>query len=153
MQNKRYIAIDPDISYTAIAVFKNGKFKTYTKNIGESLVSFAKTDFLNTIFRVEAGWLNQSNWHTKESDSPKIAAEIGRRTGENHGAGKVIVQFLIAIDAQIELVKPKDSKPQRMKIAKEFLPNIKSQEEADAFYLLRDLIPKVTNIKNTKNKV
>jgi hypothetical protein len=153
MQNKRYIGIDPDIFDIGIAVLENKNIETYTKNIGEALVSFAKTDFLNTIFRVEAGWLNQSNWHTKESDSPKIAAETGRRTGENHGSGKVIVQFLIAKGANVELVRPKDSKPQRMKLAKEYLPNIKSQEEADAFYLLRDLIPKVTNIKNTKNKV
>ena len=91
MQNKRYIGIDPDIFDIGIAVLENKNIETYTKNIGEALVSFAKTDFLNTIFRVEAGWLNKSNWHTIDSDNAKLAAEKGRRTGENHGSGKVIV--------------------------------------------------------------
>ena len=142
MQNKRYIGIDPDISDIGIAVLENKNIETYTKNIGEALVSFAKTDFLNTIFRVEAGWLNKSNWHTIDSDNAKLAAEKGRRTGENHGSGKVIVQFLIAKGANVELVRPIRTKTERYAFVKKYVDNIKFGEESDALFLLSDILIK-----------
>lgn len=44
----------------------------------------------SAIIVVEAGWLNQSNWHI--NSNPRTAAAIGNATGRNHEVGRKIVE-------------------------------------------------------------
>lgn len=55
---------------------------------------------------VEAGWVNSSNWHLMPYFSKSMCCEIGRRTGENHGAGKIIVSYMKDLDYDVEEVRP-----------------------------------------------
>lgn len=55
---------------------------------------------------VEAGWLNSSNWHLMPYFSKNMCCEIGRRTGENHGTGKIIVSCLKDLCYDVEEVRP-----------------------------------------------
>lgn len=55
---------------------------------------------------VEAGWLNSSNWHLMPYFSKSMCCEIGRRTGENHGTGKIIVSYLKSLGYDVEEVRP-----------------------------------------------
>lgn len=55
---------------------------------------------------VEAGWINSSNWHLMPYFSKSMCCEIGRRTGENHGTGKIIVYYLKDLGYDVEEVRP-----------------------------------------------
>lgn len=55
---------------------------------------------------VEAGWVNSSNWHLMPYFSKNMCCEIGRRTGENHGTGKIIVSYLKDLGYNVEEVRP-----------------------------------------------
>lgn len=55
---------------------------------------------------VEDGWINSSNWHLMPYFSKSMCCEIGRRTGENHGTGKIIVSYLKDLGYDVDEVRP-----------------------------------------------
>lgn len=55
---------------------------------------------------IEAGWLNQGNWHVNPSDNKKIAAAKGRQAGRNHQLGLDLCALLEHQGIQHQLVRP-----------------------------------------------
>jgi hypothetical protein len=67
------------------------QFVKKTKDEGESKEEFPSE--IHVAIVVEAGWLNRSNWHLKNSDSKRIASAKGNSTGRNHEVGRKIVEM------------------------------------------------------------
>lgn len=109
MKYETIIGIDPDINKSGISVLKCNE-----KRIALSTFSFPDLSLKmlyqlskeKTLICVEAGFLNKSNWHIKKAKSKEIAAEIGRRTGENHAAAKLIIEFAQKFGFDVESVRP-----------------------------------------------
>ena len=96
MKYTRFIGIDPDVDKSGFA-FLNKE----TKELTLESVSFPM--LLNRLVQakaggepvqviVEAGWLNQGNWHIRWGDNKGQAAKKGYQVGRNHEAGMKIVE-------------------------------------------------------------
>lgn len=105
------VGIDPDID-------KNGVALLNENNKGITLLNlrfFELYDFLNnldretTIVYVEGGWLNKSNWHIAGKNQ-RVSTQIGKYTGENHQAGKKIIEMCEYLKLKHEVIKPTRSK-------------------------------------------
>lgn len=104
---KRYeeiMAIDPDSEKSGVATVdtRNGEVKVYKMTFPE-LINFIRTKWRDAAkpegktFNVviEAGWLNQGNWHLglNKYMSANKAAAIGRSVGLNHQTGILLSQM------------------------------------------------------------
>lgn len=104
------IGIDPDTILSGVAILD----KT-TKSLELRSLSFAKViDLLiwicgqdkKILVCVEAGWLNEGNWHLRRGDSSRIAAAKGKAVGANHDVGKRIVEMCEHWGVTTEKVRP-----------------------------------------------
>lgn len=91
------IGIDPDMNKSGVAFFDRNKrvLSLRSLTLGDLIKSLEEFNRDTTLFVVEAGYLNKSNWHVRNV-SINVAAEVGRRTGENHAASKNIVNVVNA---------------------------------------------------------
>ena len=101
--NEIVVAIDPDSIKSAVAIYSENVVELKLLNFFELQDLIVKNK--NILVIIEAGWLNKSNWH-KTIGSPAINAEIGRRTGENHQTGKLLLQFCEITFIKHFVVKP-----------------------------------------------
>lgn len=93
-----YIGIDPDKDKNGVALYRTTSCKL---ELLANLTFFDLLDYLKELKAsgesvcvvIEAGWLNQGNWHTKASDSARKAAKIGKWVGGNHEVGKKIIEM------------------------------------------------------------
>lgn len=146
MEYETIIGIDPDMEKSGIAIYQR-KAKTLfldSLDICHLIKMIELCDRHNTIFAVEAGYLNKSNWHIKNASSKVVASEIGRRTGENHATAKHIVSILRGFGFEVIEQRPLAKVWRGGKIShKEFLEKCKkdgvivdvnrsNQEERDA---------------------
>lgn len=96
------IAIDPDITKSGVAFLEVKTRKLETSSLsfpqlmdyliwvkGKSQVSGQKV-----VVVVEAGWLNNGNWHVFRSDNASLASAKGRQVGRNHETGAKIVEMV-----------------------------------------------------------
>jgi hypothetical protein len=132
-----YIGIDPDAKKNGIATIESNKLELY------NLTFFETLDFIKNIMLIgkvyvfiEAGFLNQANWHTKIGQSIATAAEIGNRTGANHETARKLHEMVEYLGCSYKLVKPTSSK-----IKTEFFHKItgikkSNQEQRDAAMLI-----------------
>lgn len=102
MKKQDYIfAIDPDCEKSGVC-----RLEMLTKRIHAQTLSFPELiDYLlnmtsaflekglTSVVLVEAGWLNESNWHTNRNQSHRVAAAIGNKTGRNHETGRKIIEM------------------------------------------------------------
>lgn len=150
MKYEIIIGIDPDINKSGVSVLicNKKKIELSTWSFSDlSLTMFRPFSKGKTLICVEAGFLNKSNWHIKNAKSKEIAAEIGRRTGENHAVAKLIIEFAQKLGYDVEEVRPLAKvwgKDRKSKIShKEFVDKCKrdgfefsknqtNQEERDA---------------------
>lgn len=108
------IAIDPDVDKSGVA-----ELDTRTRKMILSCRPFPELmDYLQLMYRessahsyticvvVEAGWLNQSNWHLTAKDTARIAAKIGNATGRNHEVARKIVEMSRHYGLETKEVKP-----------------------------------------------
>ena len=63
-------------------------------------------DFERPLVIIEAGWLNESNWHLKPTDSKALVAKKGNAVGRNHETGRKIVEMCKYYGIHVEEVKP-----------------------------------------------
>ena len=114
MMDKKVIAIDPDVDASGIAIVNPTAKKVEEAGKIEITELF---EFLRSNqpegrkIIVEAGWLNDSNWHIqgacKYVRNPLArAAKIGYSTGENHRVGKIIAEMAKARGYEVQEVKP-----------------------------------------------
>lgn len=96
MKYEVIIGIDPDMEKSGIAIYHRKSKILYLDNFNiYQMIKFVELyNKHTTIFAVEAGYLNKSNWHIKNASSKVVVSEIGRRTGENHATAKHIVSIL-----------------------------------------------------------
>ena len=151
----RIIAIDPDARESGVA-----ELEIKTKEINVYKMDAAQLMHYLTVWKtkdwegsekckvvVEAGWLNESNWHiTGKYMSAKKAAAIGRSVGMNHQTGMLIEQISKDfMGLPTELQKPlkkcwrgKDGKITQEEIlevtGKEKLPRM-NQDQRDALLI------------------
>lgn len=108
------IGIDPDIEKSGLAILdvQSRKMQLFSIKFDEIISKCAiihqsiKMSGKQLKIYVEAGYLNESNWHLKPFFSKSMCCEIGRRTGENHGTAKNIVCMLRSFGCYVEEVKP-----------------------------------------------
>lgn len=94
------ISIDPDIEKSGVAYYTPAQRVVKVQEL-----SFPETlDYLRAVARqcqvkeenmvviVEAGWLNESNWHVKFGDSHRYAAKVGSSVGRNQEVGILILE-------------------------------------------------------------
>ena len=103
MKYDRIIAIDPDARESGVAELeiKTKEIRVY-KITFTRLMMFLNLQTIDLIAEekqrikvvIEAGWLNESNWHiTGKYMSARKAAAIGRSVGMNHQTGMLIEEM------------------------------------------------------------
>ena len=111
-----FIGIDPDVDKSGFAIYDASK-KKLTRvccmrffEIMEFL-QIQNVDFVDKAFvRIEAGWLNKSNWHTRKNDGVKIASAKGNSVGRNHEVGRKFGEMCEYLGFDYEFVKPLGTK-------------------------------------------
>lgn len=117
------VGIDPDQDKSGVAIYS----RIEKRLIAVACLGFA--DLLNllneqpkgeTIFYLEAGWLNSSVWHGEPPTAGSWpirsrlanAAEVGRRVGINHGVGICLHNYLLCHNDHdlVRLEKPTTTK-------------------------------------------
>lgn len=104
------IAVDPDVDRNGVACLD-----VNTKSLDIKSLSFPETlDYFQVYARhhdnvqviIEAGWLNQSNWHLMRFDSKAKAAALGNSVGRNHEVGRKLAEMCDYWKIPYKLVKP-----------------------------------------------
>lgn len=120
-QNYRYIvAIDPDCEMSGVATVdtESGDVFVYKLTFPE-VIRYIRdkihraedptiTDDHSFKVVIEAGWLNQGNWHLgiDKYMSARRAAAIGRRVGLNHQTGILLNQMCEDMMVKVDLQMP-----------------------------------------------
>lgn len=113
------VGIDPDVDKSGIAIW-DAAIKKLT--VVEALAFWdiipfilSHSEYIKKV-RIEAGWLNSSNWHTHTGKGEKRRklksnemAESGRRVGRNHQVGILLMDFCKKYAIDCEEVKPYES--------------------------------------------
>jgi hypothetical protein len=130
------IGVDPDVEKCGVAAIKSGG--GLPPLLGEStilelfeLANTFEARFGPTVFVVEASWLS---WSCGGRVGGLSIMEDIRRAGENHGAGKTIVQILKGMGFKVVLVSPRAKKLCPAAVMAELGLDVKpSQEACDAY--------------------
>lgn len=114
MKAERIIAIDPDVDKSGVA-----ELHVPTRRIEATTLSFADLmDYLqyvkanladkdeSVVVIVEAGWMNESNWHIGMIRSIASAAKTGLKTGRNHEVARKIAEMSRHYGLETKEVKP-----------------------------------------------
>lgn len=113
-QAKFVIGIDPDVEKNGVAIVERA-----TKKLEATTLTFAQLiDYLQwckareeeqdcvVIVYIEAGWLNQGNWHTRWGESIRQSAAKGRSQGRNEQVSRLIGEMCEHIGLPFHFVKP-----------------------------------------------
>lgn len=108
------IAIDPDVEKNGVAYLN-----CENKNLEISTLSFPELlDYLRYVQRraettqkhlvvvVEAGYMNNGNWHLNPKDTKAAAAAKGNHAGRNHETARKIVEMCKHWQMEVKEVKP-----------------------------------------------
>ena len=111
---KIVIGIDPDVDKSGVAFLECS-----TRKLEITTLSFPDLlDYLQWVKKqagtnpqsvrviIEAGWLNQSNWHLTARDTRAACAAKGNHAGRNHETGRKIAEMCDHWQIPYELVKP-----------------------------------------------
>lgn len=112
---KYFIGIDPDTKKSGYAIWN-----VETESLqGYGELAFFELFTLLQDFRrlrenvtvvISAGWLHKkTNWHNNKQ-GVNVAARIGANIGQNHQAGKLIIEMCEFLKVDYELVKPTNAK-------------------------------------------
>ena len=105
------LAIDPDTDKSGVAFLTISEKKVneiFTAAFPQLLGYFQRIDleYPKVIVIVEAGWLNESNWHVNKFDTKSSAAAKGNAVGRNHETGRKIIEMAKHYGMTVEAVKP-----------------------------------------------
>lgn len=114
MKTNRIIAIDPDVDKSGVA-----ELHVPTRRIEATTLCFPDLmDYLqhvkanltdkgeSVVVIVEAGWMNESNWHIGMVRSIAAAAKTGQNTGRNHEVARKIAEMSRHYGLETKEVKP-----------------------------------------------
>ena len=114
MNTKKIIAIDPDTDKSGVAELIIPEMSMNISTLSfPHLIDYlwhVKDNFLDegqsVTVLVEAGWLNQSNWHVGWKNNNREAAAIGNSTGRNHETGRKIIEMARHFGFPVEEIRP-----------------------------------------------
>lgn len=111
---KFVIGIDPDVEKNGVAIVERA-----TKKLEATSLSFAQLiDYLRwckereeeqdcvVLVFIEAGWMNQSNWHTRWGENIRQSAAKGRSQGRNEQVSRLLGEMCQHIGLPFHFVKP-----------------------------------------------
>lgn len=141
MKYDRIIAIDPDARESGVA-----QVDIQIKDIATFKMTFAEVISYITVIQklavaegwrykvvIEAGWLNDSNWHLKgKYMSARKAADIGRRVGMNHQTGVLLYEVCkqyLGCDTELQKPLKKCWKGKDGKITQEEMTEVTEKEK------------------------
>ena len=114
MRKDFYIGIDPDSVKSGVAMVERA-----TRQVEATTMTFADcVHFFRKIKRqmdgegktvvvvVEAGWLNESNWHLMAKDSKPMAAAKGRALGRCEQTGRLLLEMAERVGLECVARKP-----------------------------------------------
>jgi len=110
-----YIGIDPDRDKNGVALYRNSSEKLEALlnlsffELLDYLKALKETDSTVSVV-IEAGWMNDGNWHIRASDTARKAAKVGKYVGGNHEVGQKIVEMCEYLLLPYRLVVPKRHK-------------------------------------------
>lgn len=91
-----YIGIDPDVEKSGFALLEKatGKLELESLTFPQLMNRLVKVKAEGKTAQVivEAGWLNQGNWHIRYTDNKGQAAKKGYQVGRNHETGMKIIE-------------------------------------------------------------
>lgn len=139
LNEKILIGIDPDVDKSGVAFLNGSELILQNLTFFELFDYFKslKEKYKNPIVYIECGFLNKSNWHSKEIGSAALNAKIGERTGANFETAKKIVEMCEYLKISHYQIKPTKSK-----ITNAYFKSITgikavtNQEQRDAFMLI-----------------
>lgn len=114
---KTVIGIDPDVNKSGYAVFRDGELVTVATMNFPDLYTSLRGYITNTLpcnsltIVVEAGWLNESNWHLKRGMPLVYAAKIGVSVGRCHQVGLCLLSLLYRDADGMDNVRIIEQKP------------------------------------------
>ena len=108
------IGIDPDVDKNGVARLDcNSKTLEITTLTFPDLLDYllyqkrqAEVNDKNIIVTIEAGWMNQGNWHLKNRDSRNVAVAKGVHQGRNEQVSRIIGQMCEHYGLHYEFIKP-----------------------------------------------
>ena len=108
------IGIDPDVDKNGVAMLDcNTRTLTITTLTFPQLLDYlqyqkrqAEVQGRNIIVAVEAGWMNQGNWHLKYRDNRNVAVAKGVHQGRNEQVSRIIGQMCERYELHYEFIKP-----------------------------------------------
>lgn len=108
------IGIDPDVDKNGVAMLDcNTRTLTITTLTFPQLLDYlqyqkrqAEVQGRNIIVAVEAGWMNQGNWHLKYRDNRNVAVAKGVHQGRNEQVSRIIGQMCERYGLHYEFIKP-----------------------------------------------
>lgn len=162
------IGVDPDCEKSGVATLRTSdksielKTDDFPKLV--QYFSFLKTmsETASVIVLIEAGWLNQSNWHLHPKDSKAVAAAKGNAVGRNHETGRKLVEMAKYFGLNVREVLPlkkcwrgTDGKISHDEISYFIpgFPNRSNQEVRDASLLLWNFAGYPIKVKPISRKV
>lgn len=111
----RIIAVDPDVDKSGVAELhvpsRQVNMTALTFPALVDYLSFMKEEYAGKaaeqlLVVIEAGWLNESNWHLETTRSFAAAAKIGQNTGRNHETARKIAEMSRHIGLDTIEVRP-----------------------------------------------
>jgi hypothetical protein len=134
------LGIDPDIDKCGCAFVEESKLTLKLMTPVELLALLHTHNVSDWTIRVEAGWLNNGNWHLKNAKTIKAAAEIGNRTGQNHAIAKLIASVASAYCKNVQLIRPNSKKLTSDQFFKLTGIEVKNKELIDAGRIVLEFI-------------
>jgi len=108
------IGIDPDVDRNGVALLDcNSRTLTVSTLTFPDLLDYllyqkrqSEVQGRNVIVAVEAGWMNQGNWHLRNHDSRNVAVAKGVHQGRNEQVSRIIGQMCERYELRYEFIKP-----------------------------------------------
>ena len=108
------IGIDPDVDKNGVALLDcNTRTLTIDTLTFPDLLDYllylkrsSEVQQQNIIVAIEAGWMNQGNWHLKYRDSRNVAVAKGVHQGRNEQVSRIIGQMCERYGLHYEFIKP-----------------------------------------------
>ena len=114
---KTTIGIDPDVTKSGVAIFRDGVVTKATALPFHELLDLLRNEIQNCLpcneltIVIEAGWKNASNWHIRKGYSPAYYAKMGEGVGRCHQVGILLNEYCEAInDKNAAILTPKPLK-------------------------------------------
>lgn len=109
-----YIGIDPDSVKSGVGIVKRETrdVDAWSASFSEvvdflaSVKERARTENVRVLIVVEAGWLNESNWHIMPRDSRAQATAKGKAVGRCEQTGRLILEMAEHIGIECVARKP-----------------------------------------------